>query len=277
MNWARDCAVIVPCLNEAGRIGKVVRGVRMHLPTVIVVDDGSSDGTAAEAAMGGAEVLIHSCNHGKGAALQSGFKHVRSRGYSWALTLDGDGQHHPDDIPNLLVRADESRGTLVVGNRLNAPQAMPWVRRSVNHWMSLWLSRLAGELLADSQCGLRLVSLDAWSKLELRTEHFEFESELLIEFVRAGHKVEFVPVRVIYSAGHSHIRPLTDTFRWFRWWLKQRPVKAARSAALQEWVSRQLPGLQHDSRSVRESHIHVVESGLQSKTVQFGQAKAAFD
>jgi glycosyltransferase involved in cell wall biosynthesis len=218
MNRTSNCAAVIPCFNEAATIGALVRVVRSFQLTVIVVDDGSTDGTANEAAGAGAAIVHHSRNCGKGAALQSGFEHARSRGFTWALTLDGDGQHHPADIPGLVTRAEESGAALVVGNRLVAAEALPWLRRRVNQWMSRQLSRFAGMPLPDSQCGLRLVNLEAWSGLRFRTQHFEFESELLIEFVRAGLQVEFVPVRVIYHSGHSHIRPIVDTWRWFRWW-----------------------------------------------------------
>jgi glycosyltransferase involved in cell wall biosynthesis len=250
MNWTRDCAAIIPCFNEAGIITELVRAVRDVLPAVFVVDDGSTDGTATAAALGGAEVMRFSRNRGKGAALQAGFKLAHSRGFTWALTLDGDGQHHPGDIPALLERANECGVALVIGNRLADAEAMPWLRRNANRWMSHRLSKLAGVTLPDSQCGLRLMKLDAWSGLQLKTAHFEFESELLIEFVKAGHRVEFVPVRVIYSSGRSHIQPFADSFRWFRWWLGQRRAKSGRQPVLHDGLSVQFSGLQHNSRSV---------------------------
>ena len=277
MNWLRDCVVIIPCLNEAETIGKLVRTVCMLLPKVIVVDDGSSDGTATEAGLAGAEILRHSINQGKGNAMQSGFKLARSRGFTWALTLDGDGQHDPADIPALLARADESDSALVVGNRMNAAVTMPWPRRFVNRWMSRRLSQIAGKPLADSQCGLRLVNLDVWATLHLRTRHFEFESELLVEFVKAGHKVEFVPVRTIYNSGHSHIQPLLDSWRWFRWWLEQSYAKTSRHPASSAWFSGRLPRLQHNSRSVRQFHLHTTQAGVECEPVQFRQTKPALD
>ena len=277
MNWMRHCAAVIPCVNEGKSIGNLVRTVRSQLPTVFVVDDGSTDGTATAAALGGAEVLRHSRNRGKGAALQAGFKLARSRGFTWALTLDGDGQHHSGDIPALLARADEYGVALVIGNRLANAEAIPWLRRNANRWMSHRLSKLAGLPLPDSQCGLRLVNLDAWSGLQLKTEHFEFESELLIEFAKAGHRVEFVPVRVIYSSGRSHIQPFADSFRWFRWWLGQRPAKSGRQPALQDGLSVQFPGLQHNSRSVGQFNLHSSQSSVEGETVQFPQAEPALD
>ncbi len=99
---------------------------------------------------------------------------------------------------------------------------MPWVRRCVNRWMSRQLSRLAKRALPDSQCGFRLVNLEALASLRLRTANFEIESELLLEFVLAGCQVEFVPVRVIYKAERSKIHPVQDSLRWWRWWRQVR-------------------------------------------------------
>lgn len=198
-------------------MGEVVRGLRGHLHTVVVVDDGSRDDTGTRAVAAGAEVLRHPRPQGKGAALRTGWAAARARGFAWAATLDGDGQHAPHELPGFFTRADATGAPLVVGDRMGDARAMPWLRRAVNRWMSRRLSRLAGVPLPDSQCGFRLLRLDALAGLELRTEHFELESELLLAFVRAGLRVEFVPVRVIGRPGHSHIRPLADAWRWLRW------------------------------------------------------------
>ena len=166
-------------------------------------------------------VIRNTKNRGKGSALRSGLDRARAQGFAWALTLDGDGQHAPADIPSFFACADKMRASFVVGNRLGAPGKMPLLRRAVNRLMTALLSRLAGTPLADSQCGFRLIHLAAWAKLPLKTDHFETESELLVEFIRAGHRVEFVPVQVIYKSGRSKIRPLVDTWRWLRWWFAQ--------------------------------------------------------
>ena len=217
MDWSAQCAVVIPCLNEAMAVETIVRQTREYLPTVIVVDDGSSDGTGERAARAGADVLRHAEPQGKGAALQSGLKRARERGFAWAMTLDGDGQHSPEDIPAFLQHASQTGPVLVVGNRMADPSRMPWLRRQVNRWMSRRLSRLAGRVLPDTQCGFRLFRIDAWSQLSITTRHFEIESEMLLAFVEAGHRIEFIPIRVIYKAEQSKIHPWRDTLRWFRW------------------------------------------------------------
>ena len=195
------------------------------LPAVIVVDDGSSDGTEQEARAAGAEVLRHKRNQGKGAAIQTGFRRAIERGFEWALLMDGDGQHAAADVPKFL---NESSARLVVGNRMANPDGMPWLRRFVNRWMSARLSERLGMELPDSQCGFRLVHLPSWSKLECVTRHFEIESEMLTAFVEAHYPVKFVPIQVIYDQQASKISPVIDTLRWFRWWRK---AAVARSVA----------------------------------------------
>jgi glycosyltransferase involved in cell wall biosynthesis len=220
-DWVRGCAAVVPCFNEGSTVSEVVRGIRKHVPTVFVMDDGSTDDTAARSDDAGATVIRNTGNRGKGSALRTGLNHARTQGFAWALTLDGDGQHAATDIPNFFACAGKTHAALIVGNRLNAPGKMPLLRRMVNRLMTKLLSRLAGTPLADSQCGFRLIDLEAWAKLPLKTDHFETESELLVEFIRAGHRVEFVPVQAIYKSGRSKIRPLVDTWRWLRWWIGQ--------------------------------------------------------
>jgi glycosyltransferase involved in cell wall biosynthesis len=220
---------VIPCLNEARTIQELVRGVTQHLvdssvlgisessPLVIVVDDGSTDGTGEEAAAAGACVVRHPGVQGKGAALATGLREAQRLGFAQALLLDGDGQHAPADIPAFLQCADKTNAQLIVGNRMHQAERMPWLRRMVNRWMSWRLSRLAGRPLPDSQCGFRLVDLVTWSALSIRAEHFEIESEMLLAFIAARARVEFVPIQVIYKDEQSKIHPWRDTWRWFRW------------------------------------------------------------
>ncbi|HYT61719.1 MAG TPA: glycosyltransferase family 2 protein [Haliangiales bacterium] len=222
MDWPEQCAVVIPCLNEAATIESLVIAVRRYLPAVIVVDDGSTDGTADWATKGGAEVIRHERPRGKGAALAAGWGWAREQGFSWALSLDGDGQHAPADIPALLACAQRTGAPLVVGNRMTNPAGMPWLRCRVNRWMSGRISRLTGRALPDTQCGFRLMRMDAWARVHVQADHFEIESELLCKFIAAGHTVEFVPVRVIYRDEQSKIQPVRDTRRWFRWWWQTR-------------------------------------------------------
>ncbi|MEW6306393.1 MAG: glycosyltransferase family 2 protein [Verrucomicrobiota bacterium] len=222
MDWPKQCAAVVPCLNEAAGLGSVVEGVRRYLPAVIVVDDGSSDATAALAEAAGAEVIRHPHTQGKGAALTTGWRRARERGFRWALCLDGDGQHASEDIPNFFQCAADTGATLIIGNRMGNTGAMPFVRRWVNRWLSRRISALAGRELPDTQCGFRLMDLPAWSRLSVEAHHFEIESEVLLAFLAADERVEFVPVAAHYKRQQSKIHPVRDSLRWFRWWRRVR-------------------------------------------------------
>ena len=225
-DWRRECAAVIPCFNEAAFIGEVVASVRKHLPAVIVVDDGSSDLTAQIAQAAGAEVVQHPANMGKGAALRTGWKRASSAGYDWMLALDGDGQHSSADAPKFLRCAEQTGAQLIVGNRMDNASAIPLLRRWANRWMSRRLSSLAGVFLPDSQCGYRLINLNALEQASIASHRFEVESEMLVNFLRAGRRVKFVPIRVIYKLEQSKIQPVRDAWRWLRWRLSQQPLRA---------------------------------------------------
>jgi glycosyltransferase involved in cell wall biosynthesis len=215
-------AALIPCWNEAGTVAEVVRRARRHVAAVWVVDDGSTDGTAEAARAAGAQVWRHPVRRGKGAALRDGFAVLRAHGFEWGITLDGDGQHPPECIPDFFACAHATGAGLVVGNRFARPAAMPVVRRGVNRWMSRRLSRLAGANWPDTQCGFRLLRLALWDRLEVHAEHFEFESELLLAVAAARGRIEFVPVPVVPAVRPSRIAPVVDTWRWWRWWGRAR-------------------------------------------------------
>jgi glycosyltransferase involved in cell wall biosynthesis len=218
VDWVANCAVVIPCHNEEHSIAGLVQAVRRQLPTVIVVDDGSTDGTAARATEAGAQVVQQTPGRGKGAALKAGVAAALARNCAWVMTMDGDGQHRPEDAPAFLLCAEKTGAPLVIGNRMHNAMAIPWLRRAVNRWMSRRISVRAGRNLPDSQCGFRLINLKTWTALNLETDHFEIESEVLLASIRAGYPVEFVPIQVVPKGRHSHIRPFQDTWRWWQWW-----------------------------------------------------------
>ena len=220
-------AVVIPCLNEARSIGLLVQQVRSFVPTVIVVNDGSTDQTAHDAISAGATVINHPAPRGKGVSLRAGFDRATNLGFRWALAMDGDGQHIASDIPIFLKRAESSPAAMIVGNRMAASHRMPLLRRLVNQWMSAALNTFCNTTLPDSQCGFRLVNLEAWNRLPFRSNHFEIESELIVRFAHAGFPIDFVPIQTRYASEISKIRPLRDTFRWFRWWFSIRNELAA--------------------------------------------------
>ena len=204
---------LIPAHDEAARVAAVVRGALAHLP-VLVVDDGSSDETAAVAEAAGATVVRQTPNQGKGAALRAGFRRALDEGWQAALTLDADGQHDPAEIPEFLAAWSPAATTsggwtsgppdLVIGYRDFA--AMPPLRRLANTLGRVTLRWALGTEIRDNQSGYRLISrrvMDAM--VESAESGFEFEVEMIAVCVRRGWRIGWVPIRTIYG-GPSHIR-----------------------------------------------------------------------
>lgn len=193
---------------------------------MIVVDDGSTDRTAEAAGAAGARMVRRAANAGKGTALREGFSAAREAGYAWVLTMDADGQHLPAETERFLKARDEGAG-VVLGNRMGDPRGMPLDRRLANRWMSWIISRMAGQRVPDTQCGFRLISRRILDPLELTSERFEIDSELVMKIGWAGVPMRSVPVSSVYRRELSFIRPLGDTFRFFRFLLRMRRQKRA--------------------------------------------------
>jgi glycosyltransferase involved in cell wall biosynthesis len=220
------CAIIPAC-GEERFIGSVVRGVREHLDHVVVVDDHSPDQTALVAREAGAEVICHSKNLGKGAAIKTGLGKAAD-GFGYFLFMDGDGQHDPAEIPRFLAKAKVSRAHLIIGNRMWNSATMPAIRRWTNKFMSWQISKLCRHNLPDSQCGYRMAHYELLPLLRESSDGFAFETESLILALRHGFQVEFVPVRTIYRDERSKIKPIRDTLRYIRLLAKYRqPVEQA--------------------------------------------------
>ncbi len=206
---------VIPAYREEGRVGKVVAGVKEYLADVLVVDDGSPDGTGAEAARAGASVLRLEPNRGKGAALLAGLAEARRRGFDVAVTLDADGQHDAAAIPAMLAAL--ARGAdVVIGTRMGDVRGMPPQRVFSNTFTSAVISMLAGRMVRDSQTGYRALRLAAVEKLPLVRRGFDLESEMLLKAARAGARIAHVTVPTIYADEKSKINVLADTYRFFR-------------------------------------------------------------
>lgn len=208
--------VVIPSYNVARTIGSLVVQLRAMGHAVVVVDDGSTDRTAEVARAGGAEVLSHAANAGKGRSVRDGFAWAVARGHELLVSMDGDGQHLPADLPRLVEALRDDHVGVVVGNRMRNLRNMPWVRRVTNWLMSRGISRLCGQWVPDSQCGYRAIRCATLDRLALTSDRYEIESELLIKASRAGFRIVSVPITTIYRNERSQIRPLVDTIRFFR-------------------------------------------------------------
>ena len=214
----RTCALI-PAFNEAPYIAKVVEGARQHVAEVVVIDDGSTDGTADIARAAGATCLQSPRNCGKASALREGIAFARDHNFTYVITLDADGQHLPEDIPVMLRVAEESGADLVIGTRCFDRALMPRSRYFSNTVGSWLASALVGCEIRDSQSGFRLFRLDKLVGAKLRSRCYELEMEILIKMARSGCTVAHAPIRSVYDNGQarSKMKPVRDTVRVCLW------------------------------------------------------------
>jgi glycosyltransferase involved in cell wall biosynthesis len=211
-----DLAALIPAYNCAGTIAGVVTGARRCVDLVLVVDDGSADDTGPRAASAGAEVLRLAANRGKGAALRAGMEWLAARGRARALTMDGDGQHLPSEIPLLLDASAASPHALIIGARQLGDQQVRPLNLFGNRFANRWVAIACGETLPDTQSGFRVYPLLETRSLGATAGGFAFETEVLIRAVRAGLEVRSVPVKVYYppvAERISHFHPWRDTVR----------------------------------------------------------------
>jgi len=212
--------VLIPSYNESRTIGSLVERVKAKGLNVVVVDDGSADPTAEVAKQSGAYVLRHEQNKGKGASLKEGFRYILKEDYEAVITMDGDNQHSPEDIPKFIKEAANSNLDMIVGNRMSSSKDMPLIRWITNHLMSSLISIICWRNIPDSQCGLRLIKKNVLEKLNPISSNYEIESETIIEAHHKGFKIKSIPIQTIYAKQTSQINPVIDTIRFFRFILK---------------------------------------------------------
>jgi glycosyltransferase involved in cell wall biosynthesis len=210
-----DIAVVIPALNEAATLRDVATRALRQVRRVIVVDDGSRDGTASTLRGVPVQILRNPQTLGKAASLRRGMSFALQQGASAVITLDGDGQHAPEDIPRLIAAFQQHAGAIVVGARLHDSQGIPRARYLANRFANFWIAWAAGYPLQDSQCGFRLYPAALLRTLDVehnRSGGFVFESEILIDAARAGVKSVAVAIPAVYStkARRSHFRPVID-------------------------------------------------------------------
>ncbi len=212
-------AIIIPVYNHGHQIAEVLRKtIKLDMP-VIVVDDGSTDTTAEVLkAIQGITVTHHSVNQGKGAAILTGFAAAKQNNCEWAVTLDGDGQHKPEDVRELLHAVHKGERCLVIGRRqgMENAQNVPWTSRFGKKFSNFWVWAAGGPLVQDSQSGFRLYPISEVLQLDVKARRYQFEVEVLVKARLQGIAVKEAPVQVVYQEKGervSHFRPWLDFWR----------------------------------------------------------------
>lgn len=210
-----NCCVIIPTYNNDKTLQRVINGVLDYTDNVIVVNDGATDSTSQILAQyPQITVINHETNKGKGIALQTGFRTALAIGYEYAITIDSDGQHYPDDLPVFIDTLEAEGSALLIGSRNMTHESVPKKSSTGNRISNYWVWVETGVKLTDTQSGYRLYPLKALPK-KFFTNKFEFEIEIITRTAWNGVPVINIPVKVLYDPAErvSHFRPFRDFTR----------------------------------------------------------------
>ncbi|MCZ6875748.1 MAG: glycosyltransferase family 2 protein [bacterium] len=229
MTHLHGSIAVIPVHNEAATIATIVAAACAYVP-VIVVDDASDDDSAQHAAAAGAKVIRLSQQRGKGIALRQGLTAALQRGADRIVTLDGDGQHDPDDIPRLLAASYRRPDSMIIGGRLQAAATIPRHRLHAIRLASFWLNWMGNCDVQDTQSGFRVYPATILHALDIKRGGFLFESESLLKAAQAGYNIYELPINTVYQAERkSQFRPIRDgisiasylSYRGLRYWPRQ--------------------------------------------------------
>ena len=207
-------AVVIPAFNEATTIADIAQRACQFTSMVIIVDDGSVDNTAQTLESLPVTVINNPKNIGKGKSLLRGMQHAIEHGAHSVITLDGDGQHQPEDIPLLLEKGLLHPNTIIIAARLRGRHTAPPLRRFANGFADFWISWAAGQKIRDSQSGYRLYPAEVFQQCNTNSDKFVFESEILIDAAHQGIFSKGVAIDTVYhkNSRASHYRPAADTW-----------------------------------------------------------------
>jgi glycosyltransferase involved in cell wall biosynthesis len=201
--------VAIPCLNEERFIGDIVQRARKYVDKVIVIDDGSADNTSVVARDAGAEVIKHQVSLGAGAATSSGFKAAKAQGADILVTIDGDGQHNPDEIPRLIQPIIEGKADFVIGSRFMGVSSNMQRYRKFGIDVITGLFNMGAKTgITDSQSGFRAHSRKLLETVEINENGFAFSIEVLAKARKKGLAMVAVPISCIYHNEGSSMNPL---------------------------------------------------------------------
>lgn len=207
--------IAIPAYNEVRTIRLLAVEALAQCPSVIVVDDGSNDGTAEQLKGLPVTLLVHESNQGKAASLRTAFRHALERGARCAISIDGDGQHSLADAAGLLGTWLLCPQRIIIGSRLQDRSEFPLARYRANRFACFWISWAAGHPIADSQSGFRVYPREVMQLAltnKVQSNRFTFESEILIVAASRGHPTVAIAIPGSYPVNcrHSHFRPVAD-------------------------------------------------------------------
>jgi glycosyltransferase involved in cell wall biosynthesis len=208
------CAII-PTYNNEKTVKSVIKGVKEYIDDVIVINDGSTDSTnEIIKAISGIDAIGYKKNQGKGFALRTAFKHAIDKGFDYAITIDSDGQHMPEDLLVFLEKIEQAPGSLIVGARNMDQDSVPGKSSFGHRFSNFWFRFETGIKLPDTQSGYRLYPIKFYRKSKFYTKKYEFEIEVLVRSAWSGIKISSVPIKVHYGDDRvTHFRPFKDFSR----------------------------------------------------------------
>jgi glycosyltransferase involved in cell wall biosynthesis len=213
MNWC----VVIPTYNNEKTLETILQDVLQITDDVIVVNDGSTDNTLSVIQRFSSILSIsYAQNRGKGYALMKGFEKAIQEGYSYAITMDSDGQHLASDLPNFLKKAEDNPDALIVGTRSLPTDKMRHGSNFANRFSNFWFYLISGVRLPDTQSGYRLYPLNLLKGMHFYTHRYEFELEVLVRAAWKGIHITDIPITVYYPPPEdriSHFRPVKDFIR----------------------------------------------------------------
>lgn len=209
--------VLIPVYNESKNIFSLLQELRLRIRDILVVDDGSQDDTFIVASKLAKIVLRNKTNMGKGISIKRGIEYLlNNEDFEYLILMDGDGQHLPSDLI-WFIKGAEKGHRFIIGNRMNNPYGMPFLRLYTNRFMSWLISFLIKQDVPDTQCGFRMIHRDILNKVKITSKRFEIESELIIKSAYLGEKIFSVPIKTVYKkSALSKINPIIDTFRFLK-------------------------------------------------------------
>lgn len=212
-----DIWLLIPAYNVGRHLESLLTQALTYVSKdrILVVNDGSVDDTAKIANLKGVTVISNYSNLGKGVTLRKGFQHIFEQGGGWIITIDGDLQHNPDDLPAFISCAKSDIYDIVIGNRTNRG-GMPLDRQFSNWLTSSILSLITRVKIKDGQCGYRLLRASRLKQLELFASYYDFETECLLKLISHGAKIGWVPIETIYLDELSSIHRFRDTVRFIK-------------------------------------------------------------